>query len=343
MHGLYLLWWVGEQGISPAIVATILAAGDLVLLGLDVPTGWFADRFGHRASLIVGSSVQILGMLACWLGRGIPELVAASILVALGDAFRSGADEALLYRTCVALRRGSDFQIIEARTRSAGLVALVVLLLAGGLIVTRWGFALAWAIETALCAVGLAIACALAEPPAEDDAVRAESGIDRTPSKSAPGTRTRLLRTTAALVLPAAFLNGLASGASFLAQTTGAESPASVTMIVAAITLAEAAGAALAARFSGATLRGQWLLAGAGTLVVGVSIVLQSEILIAAVALSPLVGFALPLRATLLQRLSADHTRARVASLASACDMACSAIALSVAGGWRNRRVLRTP
>ena len=31
MHGLYLLWWVGERGISPAIVAMILASGELAL------------------------------------------------------------------------------------------------------------------------------------------------------------------------------------------------------------------------------------------------------------------------------------------------------------------------
>src|SRR5688572_19844745 len=123
MHGLYLLWWVEERGISPAIVAMILAAGDAALIALEVPAGWFADRFGHRASLLIGSSVQVMGMLACWLGRGVPELVAAAVLVALGDAFRSGADEALLYRTCAALRREHDFQRIEARTRAAGLVA----------------------------------------------------------------------------------------------------------------------------------------------------------------------------------------------------------------------------
>jgi hypothetical protein len=55
---------------------------------------------------------------------------------------------------------------IEARTRAACLIALVVLLLAGGVIVTTWGFAVGWAVETTLCAVGLVIACALLEPPA---------------------------------------------------------------------------------------------------------------------------------------------------------------------------------
>ena len=336
MHGLYLLWWVGERGLSPAIVAAIMAAGDLALLGLEIPTGWFADRYGHRASLIVGSSIQVLGMLACWLGRGVPELIAATLLVALGDAFRSGASEALLYRTCVALRRDEDFLTIEARTRAVCLIALVVLLLAGGVIVTTWGFAVGWVVETTLCAVGLAIACALLEPPAAVDDLPDEprrEGPERDPRGWA-----RRLRSIALLVVPAALLDGAAAGASFLAQTTGTESPEAVTLLVAAITLSEAAGSGLAGWIASRGIRAQWLLAAAGTTLIGLSAALPSGILIAAVALAFLLGLALPWRATLLQHSSADHTRARVASLASACDMACSAIALSLAGGWRGRR-----
>jgi MFS family permease len=140
MHGLYLLWWVQERQMSPAVVAATLAAGDLAIMLLEVPTGWFADRFGHRRSLILGSFVQVLGMLCCWLGQGIPGLIAASVFVALGDAFRSGADHALLYRTCVALRREVDFQRILARTEAVRLTAMVGLVLAGGAIVTTWGF-----------------------------------------------------------------------------------------------------------------------------------------------------------------------------------------------------------
>ena len=104
--------------MSPAVVATILAAGDLAVMGLELPTGWFADRVGHRVSLIVGSSVQVAGMLWCWLGQGIPGLLTASVLIALGDSFRSGADQALLYRTCLVLDREATFQKIEARTNA---------------------------------------------------------------------------------------------------------------------------------------------------------------------------------------------------------------------------------
>src|ERR1700676_4987456 len=96
MHGLYLIWWVREKHVSPASVGLILAAGDLALTALEVPTGWLADRFGHRASLVLGSLLQVAGMLICWLGSGIAGLLAASVVVAAGDAFRSGADRALL-------------------------------------------------------------------------------------------------------------------------------------------------------------------------------------------------------------------------------------------------------
>jgi MFS family permease len=336
MHGLYLLWWVGERGISPAVVATILVAGDLALIGLEIPAGWFADRFGHRASLIIGSLVQVLGMLACWLGQGVAELVLAAVLVALGDAFRSGADEALLYRTCLALGREHEFQKMEARTKAAGLFALVALLLAGGVIVSHAGFAAAWAAETTLCALGLMMACWMIEPPADSDSDGATDENGDPPKRSSASllVRARLV----ILILPVALIDALAASSSFLVQTEGILSPETLTLVVAAITLAEAAGAFAAARSSGCGLRGLWLLAGGGVVSFGVALMSDSGVLIAAVVSTFILGVMRPLRATLLQRETIDSARARVASMASACDVAFASIAVSLAGGWRHKQ-----
>jgi len=41
MHGLYLLWWYRRKHIRSTL-AVLLAAGDLALMALEVPTGWFA-------------------------------------------------------------------------------------------------------------------------------------------------------------------------------------------------------------------------------------------------------------------------------------------------------------
>ena len=328
MHGLYLLWWVQEKQMSPATVAAVLAAGDLALMCLELPTGWFADRYGHRASLIVGSFVQAIGMLWCWLGEGVSGLITASVLVALGDGFRSGANQALLYRTCLALDREDDFLQVEAKSEAVALGSLVVLVLAGGVIVHTGGFAVGWLAETMLSVIGLAIACAMVEPPAS-----ADPASEHRPANDGPPIRYRSL---AVSILPAALLGGAASAASFLAQTTGAGSPATVTALVAALTAAEAGGCAIASRLPPTTSRNQFRLVALGSMLCIVAAVMPAAVFIVALVLAFLMGIVVPLRAAAIQRLASDSIRARAASAASACDMAVSIIVLPLAGLWRS-------
>ena len=331
MHGLYLVWLVQERGFAPALVATVLAAGDLCVFALEVPTGWVADRLGHRRSLIIGSFVQVCGMVVFWLAASTPTLLAASLLVAIGDAFRSGADEALLYRTCVALGREDDFQIIESRTRSVSLMALVGLLVGGGVLVTVAGYTAAWIAEIALCTAGLVLACLMVEPPAaasiDTDAI--------TDLEAEPSSRWRIF---ICLVMPGAVLDGLASIASFLAQTGGDAEVLGVTALVSAITLSEAGGAYVAARVWRNDGRLHLLLLACGAAVFAVSQMVSAGAAAAAVALAFFPGLIGPLRAVALQRVAGDGVRARIASFASACDMACTTLGLLAAGALSTRR-----
>ena len=330
MHGLYLLWFVQERQLPPVLVASVLAAGDVSLLAFEIPTGWFADRFGYRRSLIAGSSIQVAGMLCCWLGDALPAFVAASLLIALGDAFRSGADQALLYRSCLAAGCADAFRAIEARTRAIEQAALVALVLIGGAIVHVWGFAAGWAAETLLCGAGLAIAVAMVEPP---------SGGSPAGTRSDEGRRRGIqsLR-MAALVFPAALVSAAASAASFLLQTIITDGAARVSALVAAITLAEAAGSAAAMRLAWSSIRAQWMLLSAGVVVGAMPLTWLSLLAPAAIGLSFLAGVTGPLRAAAIQHAAADGWRARAASTASACDMLLSTLMLPLAGIWGARR-----
>jgi MFS family permease len=338
MHALYLLWWVQEKHVSPAAVASILAAGNITLVLCEVPTGWFADRFGHRASLILGSTLQIVGMLWCWLGEGVAGLTIACVLVALADAFRSGADQALIYRSCVALGREEDFQRIEARSNAAELCALVALLALGGAIVARWGFAAGWITETVLSAIGLGIACAMTEPPAHDD----------DEEDDAEGVRSLLSRRIALTIAPFAALSALASAAAFVAQTGNDSGTLGITVLVAILTLAEAAGSAMAARIAnsnpakaglhGAGVGQQLMLLAAGLLLCVAAVAAPLTFETSVIGLSFLTGLAEPLRDTAIQRAAPEGARARAASLASACDMAVGAIVLPLTAFMRSRR-----
>jgi len=299
---------------------------------LEVPTGWFADRYGHRRSLILGSFAQVLGMLCCWLGQGIPGLIAASVLVALGDAFRSGADHALLYRTCVALRREGDFQRIQARTEAVRLTAMVGLVLAGGAIVTTWGFAAGWIAETVLCTVGLAMACAMSEPPADD------SNLPATDESVGPSNSNVPMRSLIALAVPVSLLGSAASAASFLAQTSGHGEPGRMTVLIAVVTLAEAAGATLAMRAGAAGTATVRVLFGLGAVCASVAVIMPATFMPVVVMLALLDGIAHSVRAGAVQRAVPDRVRARAASLASACDQAIHFMTLPIAGFWQTRR-----
>jgi MFS family permease len=343
MHGLYLVWLVQERGFPPALVATVLAAGDLCVFALEVPTGWAADRLGHRRSLIIGSFVQVLGMAALWLAASTPMLVVASLLVAIGDAFRSGADEALLYRTCVALGRESDFQRIEARTAAVGTLALVGLLVGGAGIVAVAGYTAAWLAEIALSVAGLVLAWLMIEPPTAG--VESAIGAADVRLGSPPAERVSPW-TFVGLIVPSAMLDGLAAASAFLAQTRADAQIAGITALVAAITLSEAAGAWSASRLGSSPEARAWrndgrlhlLLLVSGAVILAVSLMVPAGAAVGAVTLAFLPGLIQPLRSLSLQRLAGDGVRARIASLASACDMACSTLGLLVAGAVSARR-----
>jgi MFS family permease len=328
-HGLYLLWWVQEKQLSPAVVAAIIAAGDVARLFLEIPTGWFADRFGHRASLVLGSAVQVVAMLWCWLGNGVPALVLASVLVAIGDGFRSGADQALLYRSCRALNREDAFLRIESATGMWETLALAALVVAGGYLATAWSFHAAWLAETLLCAIGLGFACAMSEPP--DAAVSPDA--DESGSTSPLVVNRRMI----AIVVPVAFLGAAASATAFVAQTLTVSDPTTTTILVALITMAEAAGAGFSVRVPAASLRGQMVLALLGAALLGAAAGVPASFHIVVIGLAFLEGLAEPLRAAAIQRAADDGVRARVASVAYTCDMLLSTVTLPLTGIWIRR------
>jgi hypothetical protein len=105
--------------------------------------------------------------------------------------------------------------------------------------------------------------------------------------------------------------------------------------MVAAITMAEAAGSAAATRVSLFSIRGQWVAAALALIAVAAGangVTGPGDV--AGTAAAPLLagvlacaaGAAGPCRAAAIQRLAPDRLRARAASLASACDMACSTL-----------------
>jgi predicted MFS family arabinose efflux permease len=336
-HGFYLLWLTLHKGISPFAAAAAIAVGDLALLVLEVPTGVFADRLGARRSLLLGSACQVLGLALFWRAGSFPALMAAALAVALGDAFRHGADQALVYRSCAALGDAGSFGRRFARAEAWALAAMMGLTALGGWIAEHAGFDAAWALDVALSLAGLALAWAMTEVPASNDAPDPEPDGEESTAAALAGLRARL---PWSLLVPATIVGTLGAIGELLAQTTrraglGAQL---VTLVIAGALALEALGAALVARGL-VPIRARVLdalalaaLAGLGLIAIAPALLLPGLLLIFLAG-----GTAPAIRSALVQQTARDDERATVASAAGAVDMIGKTAGLPLAA-WLSER-----
>lgn len=341
-HGIYLLWLTVHRGIAPVTAAALIAACDLLLLLFELPTGVFADRLGARASLLLGSACQVLGLALFWQGRALPALGLGALAIALGDAFRHGADEALLYRSCAALGEPAAFGRRLASAHAWALVALVGMTALGGLLAERVSFDLAWALELALSILGLVLAWAMVDLPAlADEAEDDEEPADRGPRALLAGLASRL---PWPLLVPAALLGTLAATSELITQTAspGRLGPTLIGALIASGLLLEALGAALVARGLLPTSARTLDLLTLAALIATALVALDERALVPALLLIFLGSGAAPaIRGALVQQRARDGERATLASAAGALDMLGKTIGLPLAAALQARAGLK--
>jgi MFS family permease len=334
-HGLYLIWLTAHKGVSPLAAAAAIAVGDAALLVLEVPTGVFADRLGARRSLLLGSGCQVLGIALFWRAGSVAAVVAAALAIALGDAFRHGADQALVYRSCAALGEEASFGRRFARAQAFALAAMVGLCALGGWLAAHAGFDAAWALELGLATLGLGMAWAMVDLPASRDE----------PDDEEEGTTLASLarlhaRLPWSIIAPAAMVGALGAVGELLAQTTGRGGLGAelVALAIAGALALEALGAALVARGL-IPIRARMLDATGLAALAGLGLIaLAPGLLLPGVLLIFLANGAAPaLRSALLQGSARDGERATVASAASAVDMIGKTVGLPLAA-WLHAR-----
>ncbi len=85
----------------------------ITILLLEIPSGYFADKFGRKISIILGPIFIFLGFLFYGFWWTFWQFAFINILLWIGTSFISGADSALLYDTLIELKREKEYQKIE--------------------------------------------------------------------------------------------------------------------------------------------------------------------------------------------------------------------------------------
>lgn len=81
----------------------------------EVPSGYFADRYGRRTSLVTGSVILAITFGIYSLANGFVMMLFVEMLFGIGYALISGADIAMSYDSLAALGRKNEYRRYESR------------------------------------------------------------------------------------------------------------------------------------------------------------------------------------------------------------------------------------
>jgi predicted MFS family arabinose efflux permease len=169
------LFWKDHIGMSLADIMVLQAVFGVAVILFEFPSGYLADRVGHRLSLAVGASLWLGGCLAYLPASSFAAVAAAEIALGAGRAFISGADRALLWASLDTSGRRGQYRRWDGRLRAAGQASEAVSAAAGG-----WLYSIAprlpfW-FQVPTAALALASVLALRPPPASRTAPAASHG-----------------------------------------------------------------------------------------------------------------------------------------------------------------------
>ncbi len=129
------IWFLFLQSeLSAAQAILFYAIYDVTTTVLEVPSGYFSDRWGRRKTLIASACAGFLSCALFALGEGFWVFALAQIAVGAHIALASGTDSALLYESLAAEGRAEDVEREEVRAWRYSFLALAISAVVGGLL-----------------------------------------------------------------------------------------------------------------------------------------------------------------------------------------------------------------
>lgn len=93
----FLLLFFLEKGITFLQIGTLIAIREIFVNIFEIPSGVIADSFGRKKSLIISFLFYIGSFLIFYTSINYSFFIAAMILYAIGDAFRTGTHKAMIF------------------------------------------------------------------------------------------------------------------------------------------------------------------------------------------------------------------------------------------------------
>lgn len=139
---IIVLFWQ-DNGLNLTEVMLLQSVFAILIFLFEIPTGYFADVFGRKNSLLISGVAFFIAILTYSLASSFSLFLLAEFFFALAVAFNSGAAEAFLYDTLVDLKEEKRYAHFTGRAMFYGLLANAFANILGGFvgkIDLRWTF-----------------------------------------------------------------------------------------------------------------------------------------------------------------------------------------------------------
>ncbi len=113
-------------------IFVLKAIYSIAIVVMEIPSGWMADVWGRKKTLILGSILGSAGFLLYSFSYGFWAFVIAEIVLGIGHSFVSGADSAMLYDSLKADNKTNKYIREEGRITSVGNFAEAIAGVVGG-------------------------------------------------------------------------------------------------------------------------------------------------------------------------------------------------------------------
>ena len=153
-----------DSGLSSQESFLLKSIYSIVIIGLEIPSGYFADKMGRKNTLVIGAIMGVLGMLTYGIFSGFWAFLFAEIALGVSQSFVSGSDSAMMYDSLKQDNRQSLYTKFEGRNTAIGNGAESIAAILGGLL-AEISFKLPFIVQSGIALIAVPAALTLIEPP----------------------------------------------------------------------------------------------------------------------------------------------------------------------------------
>jgi len=127
-----IVLFLTDNGLSMAEVMILQSIFSLGIIVLEIPSGYIADVYGRKTTLIIATIVYAAGSIIYAYSYSFLGFLLAELVLGLGISFMSGSDSALLYDSLIQIKKENEYNKFEGRATAIGGIAEGIAGIIGG-------------------------------------------------------------------------------------------------------------------------------------------------------------------------------------------------------------------